>query len=396
MELKKIHISDIGKVVTGKTPRTSIVENYGGNIPFLTPSDDLSYKSVPKTSKTLTEQGLNEVKNCLLPPHSVCVSCIGSDLGKVVMTLEPTITNQQFNSIIPNRQFNTDFVYYLMTLVGKELNYLSKTSTAVPIINKSSFSNYEVEVPDLKKQEKIASILSSLDDKIELNRRINGNLEQQAQALFKAWFVDFEPFDKNTNGIPYNWEKISLSDIMDYSGGSQPPASEFINTYKDGYIRFIQIRDYASNSHITYIPISPRNKLCQKEDIMIARYGASLGRICYGLEGAYNVALAKVIPKRPYYREFLRCYLSCNDFYEGINKKGNRAVQAGFNQSDINSFELWFPQDNNILERFDEICHNLFKARMYNDEENERLSKLRDTLLPRLMSGELYVNTITE
>ena len=82
MELKKIHISDIGKVVTGKTPRTSIVENYGGDIPFLTPSDDLSYKSVPKTGKTLTEQGLNEVKNCLLPPHSVCVSCIGTDLGK--------------------------------------------------------------------------------------------------------------------------------------------------------------------------------------------------------------------------------------------------------------------------------------------------------------------------
>ena len=175
MELKKIHISDIGKVVTGKTPRTSIVENYGGSTPFLTPSDDLSYKFVPKTGKTLTEQGLNEVKNCLLPPHSVCVSCIGSDLGKVVMTVEPTITNQQFNSIIPNRQFDADFVYYLMTLVGKELNYLSKTSTAVPIINKTSFSNYEVEVPDLETQEKIASILSSLDSKIELNRRINDN-----------------------------------------------------------------------------------------------------------------------------------------------------------------------------------------------------------------------------
>ena len=194
MELKKIHISDIGKVVTGKTPRTSVGENYGGNIPFLTPSDDLSYKSAPKTTKTLTEQGLEEVKNCLLPPHSVCVSCIGSDLGKVVITLEPTVTNQQFNSIIPNKNFNADFVYYLMTLVGRELNYLSKTSTAVPIINKSSFSNYEVEVPNLETQEKIASILSSLDSKIELNRRINDNLEQQAQAVFKAWFVDFEPF----------------------------------------------------------------------------------------------------------------------------------------------------------------------------------------------------------
>lgn len=219
MELKKIHISDIGKVVTGKTPRTSIVENYGGDIPFLTPSDDLSYKSVPKTGKTLTEQGLNEVKNCLLPPHSVCVSCIGTDLGKVVMTSEPTITNQQFNSIIPNRRFDADFVYYLMTLVGKELNYLSKTSTAVPIINKSSFSNYEVEVPDLETQEKIASILSSLDSKIELNRRINDNLEQQAQALFKSWFVDFEPFrggefvDSELGLIPKGWRVVSLGEV---------------------------------------------------------------------------------------------------------------------------------------------------------------------------------------
>ena len=176
MELKKIHISDIGKVVTGKTPRTSVSENYGRDIPFLTPSDDLSHKSAPKTNKALTEQGLNEVKNCLLPPQSVCVSCIGSDLGKVVMTVEPTVTNQQFNSIIPNKDFNADFVYYLMVQVGKELNYLSKTSTAVPIINKSSFSNYEVEVPNLETQEKIASILSSLDSKIELNRRINDNL----------------------------------------------------------------------------------------------------------------------------------------------------------------------------------------------------------------------------
>ena len=178
MELKRIHISDIGKVVTGKTPKTSVAENYGGDILFLTPSDNLSYKSAPKTTKTLTEKGLNEVRKCLLPPQSVCVSCIGSDLGKVVMTIEPTVTNQQFNSIIPNKNFNAEFVYYLMAQVGKELNYLSKTSTAVPIINKSSFSNYEVEIPNLKVQEKIASILSSLDDKIELNCRINDNLKQ--------------------------------------------------------------------------------------------------------------------------------------------------------------------------------------------------------------------------
>ena len=176
MEFSKIKISDIGRIVTGKTPKTSIPENYGGNIPFLTPSDNLSNKYVPKTTKTITELGLSEVKNCLLPANSICVSCIGSDLGKVVLTTTPLVTNQQFNSIIPSNDFDSDFIYYLMTIIGKQINFLSKTSTAVPIINKSTFSNLDVFVPSLNDQIHIAKILSSLDDKIELNRQINDNL----------------------------------------------------------------------------------------------------------------------------------------------------------------------------------------------------------------------------
>lgn len=176
MVLNKISISDIGRIITGKTPRTSLPENYGGILPFLTPSDDLSNKYAPLTRKTLSDKGLNEVKNCLLPKGSICVSCIGSDLGKVVITKEPTITNQQFNSIIPNDSYCSDFVYYLMSMIGKKLNFLSKTSTAIPIINKSTFSNVKVYVPSLREQKEIAKLLSSLDDKIELNRRINDNL----------------------------------------------------------------------------------------------------------------------------------------------------------------------------------------------------------------------------
>ena len=176
MELKKIHIRDIGRVVTGKTPKTSIADNYGGEIPFLTPSDDLTGKYAPATAKTLTSKGLSEVKNCLLPKNSICVSCIGSDLGKVVLTDSEIVTNQQFNSIIPSDDFDADFVYYLMTIVGRQLNYLSKTSTAVPIINKSSFSSFEVFIPSKQNQKRIAAILSSLDDKISLNNRINHNL----------------------------------------------------------------------------------------------------------------------------------------------------------------------------------------------------------------------------
>lgn len=183
MELRKINISDIGKIITGKTPRTAIAENYGGNIPFLTPSDDLSRKHVVKTGKTLSSIGLEEVKNCLIPEKSICVSCIGSDLGKVVMTNIPTVTNQQINSIIVREGFDPDFIYYLMKIVGRELNFMSKTSTAVPIINKSIFSNTEVFVPNLENQIRIGKILSSLDDKIELNRQINDNLTSTSFRL---------------------------------------------------------------------------------------------------------------------------------------------------------------------------------------------------------------------
>ena len=180
---------------------------------------------------------------------------------------------------------------------------------------------------------------------------------------------------------------------MDYAGGSQPPASEFIFEEKEGYVRFVQIRDYETDSHITYIPVSPRNKLCEEHDIMIARYGASLGRICSGINGAYNVALAKVFPRKPYYREFLRCYLSSRTFYEGINNRGGRSAQAGFNQSDIKSFELRLPSETDLI-NFEDIASTMFEQRLTLKKENLKLASLRDALLPKLMSGELDVSAM--
>ena len=243
----------------------------------------------------------------------------------------------------------------------------------------------EVELPTLDEQRKIGSLLKILDDKIAVNNNINENLEQQAQAIFENTFCN--PSNIET-------EQISLSDLMEYAGGSQPPASEFIFNKKDGYIRFVQIRDYDTDNHITYIPVSTKNKLCDEHDIMIARYGASLGRICFGINGAYNVALAKVFPKKPYYREFLRCYLSSRSFYEGINNKGGRSAQAGFNQSDINSFELSFPLDDSVVKQFEYTTAPMFEQRLQLKKEKQSLSNLRDTLLPKLMSGELDVSDI--
>ena len=212
---------------------------------------------------------------------------------------------------------------------------------------------------------------------------INENLVQQAQALYERLCDDC-----SSNKL------ISLAELMDYAGGSQPPASEFIFEEKEGYVRFVQIRDYETDNHITYIPVSPRNKLCEEHDIMIARYGASLGRVCFGINGAYNVALAKVFPKQAYYREFLRCYLTSRTFYEGINNRGGRSAQAGFNQSDIKSFELRMPSTTKLI-AFEEVASSMFEQRLTLKRENSELASLRDTLLPKLMSGELDVSELS-
>ena len=238
---------------------------------------------------------------------------------------------------------------------------------------------------------------------------INDNLEAMANEVFKYWFeqynfpnADGQPY-RNSGGemqydsmlgkwIPKSWVVLSLSQIMEYSGGSQPPASEFINEAQDGYIRFVQIRDYYTDAHITYIPESRRNKLCNEKDIMIARYGASLGRICYGLKGAYNVALAKITPKQSYYREFLRLYLSSEVFYKRINAIGARAAQAGFNRDDIDQMLIAFPKDDNIIKSFETKMALFFEQKLQRDIEIKQLSKQRDELLPLLMNGQVSVN----
>ena len=401
MELKKIHISDIGKIITGKTPRTSVAENYDGDIPFLTPSDDLSHKSAPRTTKTLTEKGLNEVRNCLLPPRSICVSCIGSDLGKVVMTIEPTVTNQQFNSIIPNKNFNADFVYYLMTLVGRELNYLSKTSTAVPIINKSSFSNYEVEVPDLETQEKIASILSSLDSKIELNRRINDNLEQQAQALFKSWFLD--------NPNP-NWREATLSEVALFIGGYSYNGEELTDSSN---VAMATIKNFGRNGGFKvdgFKDITPSGKLrkchyADTFDILVAHTDLTQNADVIGnaelllTKGNYDsiifsMDLVKVLPNDSFPHRFLLAAMLKNKLFKGhCLGYVNGTTVLHLSKKALPEFEIKIPSESEANVMNDTLA-SLYKRMAEVLQENDRLTRLRDTLLPKLMSGDLKINDL--
>ena len=380
-------ISDIGTVVGGATPSTKKIENYiGGEIAWITPKDLslFSGRYIERGERNITETGLKSCSTQLLPKNAVLFSS-RAPIGYVAIAANELCTNQGFKSVIPNENTDPLFLFYLLKY-NKEIIERMGSGTTFKEVSGKTMKNIIVKVPTNKKvQEKISSILGVIDDKIEKNQEINNNLEQQAIALYE-----------NTFCTPSNiaMKHISLSDLMDYSGGSQPPASKFIFMKRDGYIRFVQIRDYDTDSHITYIPESAKNKLCEEHDVMIARYGASLGRICFGINGAYNVALAKVFPKKSYFREFLRCYLSSRTFYEGINNKGGRSAQAGFNQSDINSFELDFPIDEAIVQKFESTVAPMFEQRLQLRKENQRLASLRDTLLPKLMSGEFDVSDI--
>lgn len=380
---KECTIGDLGKIITGKTPRTAIAENYGGKVPFLSPSDNMEVKYVDATNKTLTEQGVKEVKNCLLPKDAVCVSCIGSDLGKVLITTQQTVTNQQINSIIVNNDNDVNYIYYLMTIVGKHLNIISKTSTAVPIINKSSFSNYKISVPTLAEQKKIAAILSSLDEKIETNRKINIRLEELAQAIFKSWFIDFEPFGGK---MPEDWEEDSIYRYVDVIYGA-PYKSELFNN--DGYgLPLIRIRDLKTNIPQIYTTeILPNTEYINPGNIVVGMDAEFEPYFWFGEKGLLNQRVCKFKSK---------CEEVGNSFILYLTQPKLRFVQSykvgttvsHLGKSDIDKFRFIYPPLE-VIENFTKISEPILERRIELSKESSRLAALRDTLLPKLMSGEL-------
>jgi len=271
------------------------------------------------------------------------------------------------------------YLYYMLLNSMNDLKQKS-TGTVFDSINRNDLENLEINFHSDNEQIKIENILIGIDSKIELNNHINNNLRELCKTNYLRLIE---------NGSI----ELSLSELMDYQGGSQPPASEFQKEKSEDNIRFVQIRDFETDSYVCYIPNSKKNKLCDKDDILIARYGASLGRICYGLSGAYNVALAKVLPKKEEYKELLRVILESDDFYNYINQVGQRSAQAGFNAGDIAGYTVIIPDENGLKE-FNSISKNVINKRLLIIDENRKLSELRDTLLPKLMNGEIDLDNI--
>ena len=281
------------------------------------------------------------------------------------MTTRDTITNQQINSIIPNKDNDPDFIYYLMCIVGKHINALSKTSTAVPIINKSTFSEYEVYVPDKENQTKIANILSSLDDKIELNRRINDNLEQQATALFDKMFPSITNGNckigdwlRPKRGIGLLTKDTILGDVPVVAGGLRPAAYH--------------------NKANTLSPV-----------VTISASGANAGYVALWNKPVWSSDSSYIDSS----------LTSDVYFWYVMLKKRQKEIfdaQTGSAQPHIypqHIAELPINQlEKEQIIKYTEQATPLFKMVGNLTEENIKLAQLRDTLLPRLMSGELKIS----
>src|SRR5574344_1474998 len=200
-EWKEYKFNDLGEIKTGKTPPNKAGDIWGNSIQFITPTDISNQKYITQTNRGLSDLGLEKVKTCFLPKDSIIVTCIGSDMGKVVINKEDCITNQQINSIIIDKnKFSADYIYYNFSTRKDEFFNLASGGSTMPILNKTAFSNLKIKIPQLSEQQAIADILGSLDDKIELNRQMNKTLEDMAQAIFKSWFVDFDPVKAKAEG----------------------------------------------------------------------------------------------------------------------------------------------------------------------------------------------------
>ena len=281
-----------------------------------------------------------------------------------------------------------EYLYYVLA-DDEFFKYSMTTSkgTKMPRGDKTSIMNYPVKLPPLSTQQKIAAILSSLDDKIELNNKINDNLELQAQAIFKSWFVDFEPFGGE---MPKDWKRTDIYSIANIIYGS-PFASKLFNSEKNG-TPIIRIRDLKDQHSDVYTPeVRDDAYLIQPKDIVVGMDGEFRPHIWGSEPGLLNQRVCVFENKRPKGKAFL--YYSIKPLLDIVEKTQVATTVIHIGKKDFDKFQITLPTKN-VLDKFDELTDSVFDKIVNNRLENIRLEKLRDTLLPKLMSGEIDVDSV--
>ena len=378
----KCTLGEIGDIVGGATPSTKNDSYYCGNIPWITPKDlsDFKGRYIYKGERSISRQGLDSCSAQIMPANSILFTS-RAPIGYVAIAGTEMCTNQGFKSIVPNEKVNYLFLYYLLNYKKNAIEAMGSGTTFKEVSGKTMRS-VQVCVPeDIIEQKKIASVLGKLDDKIENNTKINDNLQQQAIALYASMFLD-DPTLETTAG--------TLKDVADITMGQSPSGSSY---NEDGYGKVF----YQGRAEFGYR--FPTRRLYTTEPKRMAEAGDVLLSVRAPV-GDLNVAYERccigrglgAIHSRSGYQSFvLYTMFALRPQLDVFNGEGT--VFGSINRNALNDMPINIPSDGAIA-AFEAVVRPMDDMIRSNYEENCRLQELRDSLLPRLMSGEIDVSNI--
>lgn len=338
----------------------------------------------------------NNFNRFSLKKGDILVARTGATIG-VNIQIKDNLTAVYNNGLIRlkinNEIANNKFVFYnLQTQYYKNfINAISAGTSTQPNMQINSLLSFEIPFPPLEIQEKIACVLSSLDDKIELNNKINQNLEQQAQAIFKSWFVDFENPKRKT---------CKAEEYFSISIGKTPPRKEpewfSLNSIDRKWVSISDMGNCGvfilnSSEYIKDSAIDKFNIVLVPKDTVILSFKLTVGRVAItNEEMTTNEAIAHFKTDNKKIKEYLYCYLKNYNFQ---TMGSTSSIATAVNSKIIKSMPFIIPTDDKI-EKFHQVAKFIFEKIRINQIENEKLTQLRDTLLPKLMSGEIDVDKI--
>lgn len=384
-EWTKYKISDIGTVVGGATPSTKKSENYeNGDISWITPKDLSTFcgRYIKQGERNITETGYRSCSTQLLPRNSVLFSS-RAPIGYVAIAAKELCTNQGFKSVIPNENIDPLFLYYLLKYNKHNIESMG-SGTTFKEVSANTMRNIIVFVPsDKRVQEKIASILGVLDDKIEENERINNNLFQQAQALYKNRFIEMNPFNGK---MPTDWHLGTASEIIELHDSKRIPLSKRERTKLDKiypYYGATSVMDYVDRYIFDgiYLLLGEDGTVVDSKGFPILQYVAGKFWV--------NNHAHIITGKEGFSVESLYLLFSLTSVQSIVTG----AVQPKISQTNLNKVPVIVPSTAELT-AFDMVIQPIFTQIRNLRAENERLATTRDTLLPRLMSGELDVANI--
>ena len=395
---KEIKLGEIADITMGQSPKSEYYNDKGLGTPFMQGNRTFGFKF--PTFDTYTT-----VITKLAYPNDIIMS-VRAPVGALNITPMTMCLGRGLCSLRSKGNNNQTFLYYLLKHYSNDL--ISKeTGTVFGSVSYNDIANLYVRIPeDIDVQKKIAGVLSALDDKIELNNQINSNLDQQAQALFKSWFIDFEPFGGK---MPNDWEVIKFEKLANFIPGYSYKSSELSKSN----CAMVTIKNFNRNGGFKIDglkEILPSQKLKNEQkakifDILVAHTDLTQNAEIIGnaemilntgkySELIFSMDLVKVSPKSNLSAFLILLLLKNKYFKSHCLGYVNGTTVLHLNKSALPEYEIAFPKNTNCLNILNNVVENIYKNIAKNNNENQRLSEIRDSLLPKLMSGEIDVSKV--